>query len=444
MKLTKLALTLAVTFSGTHVYSAENLEEEIETISITASRTERDIDEIASSVTVIDTKQIDQQVVTDIRDLIRYEPGVAVEGGGRFGLSGFNIRGINGDRVLMLLDGAPIADEFSFGPALSARRDFIDVDMIERVEIIRGPASTLYGSDAIGGVVSFVSKDPKHLLEDGQSIGGRVKAGYATVADEYVLNAQLAGVSGDWQWLFNATTRDGSETETFYKDSLTGEDRNAANPQDNQADSAQLKLIFEPSEAHRFEFLADYLKGETETDVQSMVDTRVRGVLINESFGFDDRERTRFQLNHTYRNDTVLFDKVLTRLYWQESTNEQATREQRFGAASRFDTTPVPLGRARDSIFEQDVMGAIVQFDKQFKTGGLEHYLIYGSELQYTDSEALRAGSTFRLETGEFVDEFSVFPARDFPTSKARELSFFIQDEISLMDGQLTLSPGIR
>ena len=444
MKFSKIALALIV--SGLSSASiAETFEDtNFEQITVTSSRFDTDIDEIASSVSVIDSEQMDKMVATDIRDLVRFEPGVVVEGGGRFGLSGFNIRGINADRVLMLLDGAPIADEFSFGPGLSARRDFIDVDMIDRVEIIRGPASTLYGSDAIGGVVSFISKDPNQLLADDEQMGGRVKVGYASVANEWMTNAQLYGRNGDWQWLLNATARNGSETENYFDGEGTGLERNATNPQDNSTESAQLKLIYQPNDAHRLEFLADYLQGETETNVLSQVDTFVRGGRITESRGIDERDRTRLQLNHTYRNETALFDKVLTRVYWQETDNVQATREGRFGAASRQEPTPVQLGRTRDSEFNQTVEGVIVQLDKQFTTGDVKHHLIYGSELQYTDSEALREGTTFVAETGAIVPEFSVFPARDFPISKARELSFFVQDEISLLDGRLTLSPGVR
>ena len=444
MTFSKIALALLL--SGVSTFSLSNNAEEadFEQITVTTSRFETDIDEIASSVTVIDAKQMDKMVATDIRDLVRFEPGVVVEGGGRFGLSGFNIRGINADRVLMLLDGAPIADEFSFGPGLSARRDFIDIDMVDRVEIIRGPASTLYGSDAIGGVVSFVSKDPNQLLSPDENMGGRVKVGYASVANERMINAQLYGNNGDWQWLLNATTRDGAETENFFDGEGTGLQRDAANPQSTTTDSAQLKLIYQPNETHRLEFLGDYLKGNTDTNVQSQVDTLVRGVRITDSQGVDERNRTRFQINHTYSDSTAWFDKVLTRVYWQETDNQQATFEGRFGAVSQQDPTPVLLGRTRNSEFNQTVEGVILQLDKQFTTGDAKHYLIYGSELQYTDSESLREGNTFVEATGAIVPEFSAFPARDFPISKAKELSFFVQDEITLFDGDLTLSPGIR
>ncbi len=442
MKYSRLSLSLVLAFHGALAYAED--ASDVENITVAASRVERNIDEIASTITVIDSEQIDKQTVTDIKDLIRYEPRVVVEGNGHFCLSGFNIRGINGDRILMLLDGAPLADEFSFGPALSARRDFVDVDLIDRVEIIRGPASTLYGSDAIGGVVSFITKDPSQLVEEGKSFGGKVKAGYSSAADEYVVNGQIAGVKDKISWLLNATHREGSETETFFDDDAVGTDRRSANPQDNTTDAVQFKLNFQPNEHHEIAFLADYLESESDTNVLSQATTSVGTTRINESLGFDERERSRLQANYYYTGKTAIFDKALVRAYWQESETSQATFDERFGMASFFDPTFVLLDRARDSHFDQEVTGAIVQFDKSFTVANSKHYLIYGSEIQYTDSKALREGSTTIQETGESVAEFTVFPARDFPISDARELSFFLHDEISFFDGKLTVSPGVR
>jgi hemoglobin/transferrin/lactoferrin receptor protein len=420
-------------------------DQEIEKVTVTSSRVERDINEVASKITVIDSQQIDRLTATDIRDLVRYEPGVVVEGGGRFGLSGFNIRGINGDRILTLLDGAPIADEFSFGPALSARRDFVDVDLVSRVEIIRGPASTLYGSDAIGGVVAFSTKTVKDILGEGQTLGGRVKTGYTSVSDEFVINTQVAGINGDWSWLANVTHRNGAETTTFYDDDgALGDARIAANPQSNESNAAQIKLAYSPSKFHRFELLADYLRADSDTDVLSQATRVVRGTVINSSTGIDERSRERLQLNYSFSGNTLAFDKAQVRLYWQGSETVQQTFDERFGAISRTNPVPVLQDRERLSQFDQTVKGGIFQFDKVFTSGGADHYLIYGTELQYTDSEAIRNGSTRLQESGAPLPEFTAFPARDFPISDARELSFFVHDEISLLNDKLVLSPGVR
>ena len=96
---------------------------DLETITVVGSRTERPLKEIAATIDVIDSDRIEEELARDIADLVRFEPGVTVSGtGSRFGLSGFNIRGIGGNRVLTLVDGVRVAEEFSFGPVLSARK----------------------------------------------------------------------------------------------------------------------------------------------------------------------------------------------------------------------------------------------------------------------------------------------------------------------------------
>jgi hemoglobin/transferrin/lactoferrin receptor protein len=139
-------------------------ETELVKITVTATRSERAVKDFAGTVSVIDKEDIERYLVRDIEDLVRFEPGVSVDSSGPFGLSGFRIRGIGGDRVLTKIDGIRIADEFSFGPFQDSNRDFVDVDELKSVEIVRGPASSLYGSDAIGGVVTFITKDPADYL----------------------------------------------------------------------------------------------------------------------------------------------------------------------------------------------------------------------------------------------------------------------------------------
>ena len=134
---------------------------------------------------VIDATRIERGQIQDVADLIRYEPNLSVRGESqrRFGNAGISIRGIDGNRVLMLIDGVRLADEFSFGTSLlnGTGRDTPDLDTRKRVEIVRGSASSLYGSDAIGGVVSYLTRDPSdymRLTDDNAYIG--LKSGYAS------------------------------------------------------------------------------------------------------------------------------------------------------------------------------------------------------------------------------------------------------------------------
>jgi hemoglobin/transferrin/lactoferrin receptor protein len=103
----------------------------------------RPVSDVIGSVTVINSEIIDQQLVHDLADLVRYQPGINIESSGaRFGNSGFSIRGIGGNRVTTEIDGIPVADQFAVGSYSNSNRNFVDTDLIKQVEILKGPASS--------------------------------------------------------------------------------------------------------------------------------------------------------------------------------------------------------------------------------------------------------------------------------------------------------------
>lgn len=133
-------------------------------LTVTATRTEKRADEVTATVTVVTRDQIEDELATDIKDLARYEAGVSVRNSparftaagsstGPAGNSGFNIRGIEGNRVLILVDGVRVPEAYSFGAQAMGRGGFVDLETIKSVEILRGPASALYGSDGVAGAV---------------------------------------------------------------------------------------------------------------------------------------------------------------------------------------------------------------------------------------------------------------------------------------------------
>ena len=111
---------------------------------------------VAATVTVIPRETIERRLVADVKELVRYEPGLSVRSDPfRFGLDTFAVRGVGGNRVAVEVDGIPAAGGFAVGSFSDSGRSFVDPAFLERVEVLRGPASSLYGSDAIGGVVAM-------------------------------------------------------------------------------------------------------------------------------------------------------------------------------------------------------------------------------------------------------------------------------------------------
>ncbi|MFN3287496.1 MAG: TonB-dependent receptor plug domain-containing protein, partial [Sphingomonadaceae bacterium] len=141
----------------------------LEPITVTAIRLPRAVIDVPATVTVIDAQRIEDELATDIKDLVRFEPGVSVRAQparftaalsstGRDGNAGFTIRGLEGNRVLIQVDGIRLPDAFSFGAQSVGRGDYVDLDVLKSVEILRGPASALYGSDGLAGAVSFLTR----------------------------------------------------------------------------------------------------------------------------------------------------------------------------------------------------------------------------------------------------------------------------------------------
>ena len=409
-----------------------------EIITVVGSRTERSLDQVAATVSVIDAAQIEEEMARDIADLIRFEPGVAVSGtGSRFGLGGFNIRGIEGNRVLTIVDGIRVADEFSFGPFLSARRDYVDVDSLARAEIARGPISSLYGSDALGGVVAFTTKSPRDYLKDNNTHIG-VKAGYTSADSSTVGTFTAAAGNNRISLLLLYTARRGDDTETAGGISGFGPSREEADPQSVDVNNIVAKLSWDITDSHNLTFSIDSYENTTETKVFSDYGTISRGTLVNTREADDEKQRDRYSINYSYKGDITLFDRASVTVYSQDSETTQVTTELR--------TPPSRINqiRTRESVFDQEINGAMAQADKLFPVGETTHLLIYGVDYYETDNESIRDGGTVDPATGNPVFEFFPLPTRDFPPTEVTQLAFFIQDEIELLNGRLLISPGIR
>jgi vitamin B12 transporter len=132
--------------------------EDVEQIIVTATRTETPISQLPDSVTVITAKQIAQQKATTVFEALRSVPGLNIRKSGGIGrLTNVTIRGSGTNQVLVMIDGvqvnSPTTGSFDFSN--------LTTDNLERIEVVRGPQSTLYGSDAMGGLINIVTKKGK-------------------------------------------------------------------------------------------------------------------------------------------------------------------------------------------------------------------------------------------------------------------------------------------
>lgn len=142
-------------------------------------------------VTVISRDTLEQIQPSAMSDLLRDVPGLEFSGGPRRTGETPSIRGLGRENVLILLDGA----RQSFISAHDGRF-FLDPELVRTAEVVRGPASALYGSGAVGGVLAFETVDAADLLREDESFGVRLRSGYQSVNEEWLNSATVFWRSG--------------------------------------------------------------------------------------------------------------------------------------------------------------------------------------------------------------------------------------------------------
>jgi hemoglobin/transferrin/lactoferrin receptor protein len=408
---------------------------ELPAISVTSTRTERRVDEVPNTVTVKSARELEKSGARDIKDVFRDELDVTVRqqanrynqsgGTARAGNEGINIRGLEGNQVLMLVDGIRVPSSFSFGPIGTSRGDFLNIDGAQSIEVLRGPASTQYGSDGLAGVLSLRTPDPVDLLKKGQTLGGFARLGYSSVDKSF--NATVGGAvrSGDWRALLLASQRQGHELDnqgTVDAQNLT---RTTANPADYSVPAVLGKLFYTLTPSHELGLTVEAQQRKTDTEVYSGRGTTTsRGVTttVNDMDAHDKLDRNRVSLEHRYDNDAgAWLQRAHTHLYTQASTTKQLTLSDRTvaGAAS-------PL--TRDYDYKQELFGVSTQLESKFGVAGARHKLSYGGDVNRSDESATFPG---------VVASGKLFPDTQYTLAGA-----FVQDEIEW--GAVTLIPGLR
>lgn len=171
----KTALLSAVSISLLPMSVAQDRDDDsvMDTVIIEGSRLNQTATEVGSSVTVITADDIDALGFDFVLDAVASAPGVTVNQNGTFGgFASVRIRGAASAQTLVLIDGVPVNDPSSPGGGFDFAR--VDTENIERIEVLKGPQSTLWGTDAIGGVVSIITKDPE------QGFGGSAFGEYGS------------------------------------------------------------------------------------------------------------------------------------------------------------------------------------------------------------------------------------------------------------------------
>ncbi|HHF3928932.1 TPA: lactoferrin/transferrin family TonB-dependent receptor [Haemophilus influenzae] len=206
-------------------------DSELETISVTAEKVrDRKDNEVTGLGKIIKTSEsISREQVLNIRDLTRYDPGISVVEQGRGASSGYSIRGMDRNRVALLVDGLPQTQSYVVQSPLVARSGYsgtgaineIEYENVKAVEISKGGSSSEYGNGALAGSVTFQSKSAADILEGDKSWGIQTKNAYSSKNKGFTHSLAVAGKQGGFEGLAIYTQRNSEETQV-HKDALKG------------------------------------------------------------------------------------------------------------------------------------------------------------------------------------------------------------------------------
>ncbi len=424
-----------------------NAPDTLDRIIVSGRKTDQTIGEASATVSIIDEEEIRRRIARDLRELLRYEPGVSVGNeANRFGLGDVTIRGLGGNRVAIEVDGVAVSDAFAIGSFSSAGRDAVDVHTLKQVEVLRGPASSLYGSDALGGVLSFVTKDPLDYLLADEVAHLQARFGYAGVDNGRDLGTTTVLRQGAWSALFNTTQRRGHEGNNQGTIDSQDASRTLPNPQDYSDDALLAKLVYTPRPNDALRLIFDGRIARTDTEVLSARRTQALGpsqIRTDDLRAADRADRRRVSLDYQLGNPLGFIDQASAQVYAQDSASKQETFEQRTTLRSSGNT---PAERYRLFAFEQRLRGLELTGRTDFVWGASSHRLVYGVDFERTDTDQLRDGFQRDPRTGAVTNAVlpDVFPVRDFPRSETRELGLYLQDRIELLDGRLSVIPSLR
>ncbi|MDU8923969.1 TonB-dependent hemoglobin/transferrin/lactoferrin family receptor [Pasteurellaceae bacterium LIM206] len=327
---------------------AEENNTQLDTISVSGNAdSEPDVREKKVGETKISAKRISKQQVADSKDLVRYETGITVVENGRFGNSGYAIRGVDENRVAIMIDGLRQAETISsqgFKELFESYGNFnntrngIEPENIQTATITKGADSNKAGSGALGGSVIFETKDARDYLIDKDYYVG-LKRGYQSRDNQNMSSVTLAGKYKWFDALVVHTQRKGHELENYFYDIYGSEeeDRNAVGKTREKTDpyhitrnSTLIKFGFQPNDLNHLSVTLDDSKLHSKGEDLSYT---LRSSQYNKTYTLGERltddHSHRRNVQFIYENfyQTPLWDHVKLTYSSQKITNNARTDE---------------------------------------------------------------------------------------------------------------------
>lgn len=344
------AVAVLAAFSGLALQVQAQETVELDEVKVTAGRVEQELMDVNMSVSVITQEEIHRSSARNVGELLEDIPGVRINNDGGQGMKRIKIRGEDAFRTLVMIDGQKVSEHKS----MSGSPMLIDPSMIERIEVIKGPASVLYGSDAIGGAINIITKKGGT-----KPIEGEVSAGMNTSASGKNASGSIYGGIDGWKYRLSASIEDNDNLKT-----PKGEMENTY----FTARSVSGFLSYDFTQDATVGASLDYYDLEFGSS-----DVNTPG------FTVDVPKWTRFKAAAfgEFRNISDAFVRLRTDVFYQKSKKDMVNTVPKQGGMP-FQVNPYADNKT-------DQYGFSVQTDWQL---GNNNYLIAGYELSYDQLEA--------------------------------------------------------
>jgi vitamin B12 transporter len=366
---------------------AQEKEITLEEVVVTATRVETPIEEIASSITVISSKDIERKKKSTVLELLRDVPGLdVVQSGGPGHLTDIFIRGSKSEHTLVMIDGVEVNDPIS--PGRSYDFAHLTVDNIERIEIIRGPQSTLYGSDAMGGVINIITKKGE----------GKPKVFVSAEGGSFTTFREATGISGADKWINYSLG-----ISRFDTDGISAASKKKGNYERDEYENTSLstRLGFTPLENLNVDFILHYINAESEIDNSGGV-------------GGDDPNNVQKSKQFFFKTQTglSLFDHI-----WDQKLGFAVNQHDRDTKNKKDPQHPLDFEKGSyDGQFLKFDWQHVFQLHKTNSlVGGFEYEKEEGKSRYYSESASGPSSSTFPRKTADIK-------------------GYYIQDQVKLWD----------
>jgi vitamin B12 transporter len=392
-----LFFVLALTILSLILLSQENREKEKQTaplqyeVVVTATRLETPAKEIASSVTVISNEDLERTKKTTVLEALQEVLGLTiVQNGPVGGSASVLLRGANSEHTLVMMDGVELNDPIS--PSRSYDLAHFLVENIERIEILRGPQSTLYGSDAMGGVINIITRKGE----------GKPQFHLSTYGGTYGTFAGTAGISGSADKIHYSLGASRFQTDGFSAASNSYEGNEEKDGYQNFTLSG--RFAYHPLNNLSFDFTVRTIDTETNIDYSGGVNG-------------DDP--------NSVQNYDSLFLKgqlrtLLLKNRWEQKLNISFVDYNRKYANSPDDIYPY----SEDSEYKS----------KLWKLDWQHNLFLH-------KTNTLTIGVEYQQEQGESV--YNGLFSSIFPLQKAHTMGFYLQDQIRVAS-QFFATAGVR